>query len=410
MTNRKRTLENPASDDAKRPKLDESSVVNQADEIAAPPGTKHQTDASLATDAGSIQLSSQASQHTNNATMSATDPTSAPLVPTNATTITTVATEARLAVTLSIPTTVPMTSQATDLGAYSITPQSTTSPSSSSPVSPPRLPQIHRPPQINHASGISGTSGRCATIGSLLGSVTITAVDEDYIKDLPDDVQQRVKNLMAFENPSQNTFAWGKLPRNAAWGSITSSIANTDKLICNPHTTTPINVICCGKVISLSFGSQEQPVPKASIVILPPSQPLSIQACRLTSGLSDPTLTMPDPLTWHTVQFSRFQQCKLPNGEKGPIVLFDSVYDAQLGILPRTVRPKLTPLDIKKHNIVMIEARISKYNTKSLDTGRWLSRAQYEFTAIHLLYSSPIIETGDEEVGDDDVFANLTSF
>ncbi|EIW78409.1 hypothetical protein CONPUDRAFT_138700 [Coniophora puteana RWD-64-598 SS2] len=234
-------------------------------------------------------------------------------------------------------------------------------------------------------------------------------VEHDQVKDYPEEIQTRINVLSAYDKPERNAFAVAKVPRNCTWGNIAGPTPNADRLLCNPHTGSPVTILICGRVVSATFVVQGSIQPLASMVVLPPSRNVSYQAVRLISGLSNPPATMPSANDWHAVRMNRWQQRKLPDGEKDQPTLFDDVYDGQEGVRPRSAMSKLSPTDIRPRDVVLVETRINKYNTK--DNNRWITRAQYEILSIVLLYSPPSEEEADSgQVNDaDDVFADLNA-
>ena len=70
-------------------------------------------------------------------------------------------------------------------------------------------------------------------------------------------------------------------------------------------------------------------------------------------------------------------------------ILFNNVYDARQVLLAKNAMEKYNTLDLKKKDLVLLEARLTRYRQKD-DNGRWsIHRAQFELQAISILQNAP---------------------
>lgn len=84
-------------------------------------------------------------------------------------------------------------------------------------------------------------------------------------------------------------------------------------------------------------------------------------------------------------------------------ILFNNVYDARQVLLAKNAMEKYNTLELKKKDLVLLEARLTRYRQKD-NNGRWsIHRAQFELQAISILQNAPDDSSATNEDSDIDI-------
>ncbi|KAH7904555.1 hypothetical protein BJ138DRAFT_1106719 [Hygrophoropsis aurantiaca] len=250
-------------------------------------------------------------------------------------------------------------------------------------------------------------------VRTILPYTTHVITDDDQIKQY-DDIKRANVHLMVFNETSRiqvistfvdqkaNIYALANILPSATWGSFTPE-GDFTRVLCNPITGAPITVWAIGHITRATFAINGTPSRQASVNLALLSERLSRQTANLLARLCDP----PEAITskgWADIRASKWQSPKPSEGRAADPILFTGVYDARQKLLSKQKMLPYSALDLKKNDLVLVEARINYY--KSQVRNVWVSRAQLEFHAINLLHSAKItkadLESAEETPAEPD--------
>ncbi|KAG6369645.1 hypothetical protein JVT61DRAFT_14141 [Boletus reticuloceps] len=83
-------------------------------------------------------------------------------------------------------------------------------------------------------------------------------------------------------------------------------------------------------------------------------------------------------------------------GENDP-VLFLAVYDAREVLKAKSDMEPLSPIDLKKNDLMLLEVKMVHYHVKDIKTNKWGHCAQFEIIAISLLHSANYSQEDDKQ-------------
>ncbi|KAG2091992.1 uncharacterized protein F5147DRAFT_657817 [Suillus discolor] len=244
-------------------------------------------------------------------------------------------------------------------------------------------------------SGRKGATQTTTTVRSVIPNPTKQLVDLQEVEQYTEDMKVRIEKLSTYVNAKAGVYALGSLLPNATWGPY-KAIRDHSKVVCDPMTGEPLMVWIVGHIARLWFMKQDRPDNQASITVIPLSQALAQQSAAVLVRLSNPQIIV-EGREVRNIRAVKWQSTK-ENGKASEPVLFDDVYDVRnvSSLKSYDERPLWQVQDLKKGDLVLLEAKITKYSMKN-DNGKWFSRAQYEMIAISLLNMSEIWEIEEKK-------------
>ncbi|KAH7906343.1 hypothetical protein BJ138DRAFT_1105233 [Hygrophoropsis aurantiaca] len=231
------------------------------------------------------------------------------------------------------------------------------------------------------------------TDGTMLPDIT----DYDQIAKYDNLTQGRIQMISTYTNNKAGIYSLPNILPTATWGSY-HPIENKNKVICDPATGQPITFWIIGHLTRVQFTYDNAPAKQASLSIALLSEALSRQTSNILAKLSKPTQSTIGK-GWAELRAIKWQSTRAGDGGNSEPTLFDAVYDARKKLLPKSKMDFYSPLDLKKKDLVLVEARLTRYNIR--EDGKWLSRSQFEFTAINILHDA--VDTGSEIIEDKSV-------
>ncbi|KAH7904423.1 hypothetical protein BJ138DRAFT_1119428 [Hygrophoropsis aurantiaca] len=137
----------------------------------------------------------------------------------------------------------------------------------------------------------------------------------------------------------------------------------------------------------------------ASISIALLSKELSRQIANMMAKLCKPTQATISK-GWAELRAIKWQSTKNGDGGSSEPRLFDAVFDAWKRLQPKNKMKFYSPLDLKKRDLVLVEAHLTRYNVK--EENKWNPRTQLEFHVISILHNT-INDACDGDRKEDDL-------
>ncbi|KAI9064622.1 hypothetical protein FKP32DRAFT_1602840 [Trametes sanguinea] len=207
---------------------------------------------------------------------------------------------------------------------------------------------------------------------------------------VPESTLTRLRTIATFKDVATNRYAISTVPRSADWGRQT----RTEKLLC--LNGKPIVMWMVGRVRSMWFFDRNgDPHLRVNVGV---TLPFDIDRAAVVD-----LFNRARPASHNTPSDVVYAGKICSQREKGEYVqspvAFSNVYDATERLTAKASMPQLSPVDVVKNDIVLVECYLTRWKKAGDSKGKktWGSfDVGFELQSLCLLYSAP------ENVGDDD--------
>ncbi|EIM78968.1 uncharacterized protein STEHIDRAFT_116862, partial [Stereum hirsutum FP-91666 SS1] len=216
--------------------------------------------------------------------------------------------------------------------------------------------------------------------------------------------------MLDYQKPAENIFALSKLPvLDLDWGNSTASV---NKLCIKPRSV-PVSVWIVGIIDTLWLFNPRSGEPEAriSVGVAPLADHALMVARNVLCDFSRPVSTSTKSL-FH-VNASKWTSTQVHGERANQNQEFEKVYDARNKFATKHKMPRLAPEELKKGDLVLMEAQISRYNTKKDRDGKVRTKTNkadmveykvsFDLVAVSLLEVGPkVTEDAAAELDSDD--------
>ncbi|KAJ7118465.1 hypothetical protein C8R43DRAFT_960435 [Mycena crocata] len=226
------------------------------------------------------------------------------------------------------------------------------------------------------------------------------------------DVQQlallnRIHRLMEFSDPDRGIYSMPAVPRQCVWGAASAfGGGDQSKILCHSNNPAPVVMWLIGQITTTwMYDRNGYPAPRATVNIVPLSSTARATGAAHLNALSKDAKDGGAAAAWGLEQVRMYTWMNTGAPGKGtggappPPPEFSEFYDATVRLQDKANMDKLAIVDLKEHDLVMIECTVQRYALRAeqqqsarlqrrAPMDKWV--AYYNLQAVYLLHAAAL--------------------
>ncbi|KAJ7902446.1 hypothetical protein B0H13DRAFT_2335495 [Mycena leptocephala] len=205
-----------------------------------------------------------------------------------------------------------------------------------------------------------------ANVGTPLQDLVDLGVAASRVESWTEHEMKRLKVLLQWADPTRNTYSIDKGPNKKDWG-VRAVFVDSSNTVCAAGSTDPLTFWVPGEIASQWwFDNEGYPASRAAISIAPMVDSISEYCKNQLNELCMPTGSskVAEQFGPSQVKASRWMNVRSGKGEPSKTTEFKAVYDARKSLRDKSLLPQLHVGQLKLHDIVVMEVRLSRYAVK----------------------------------------------